>query len=289
MANFAREKGLDVDQVRKAGENVREMASAYRELAIDAGLAVAGAVPGVGWAADVISLGRSISKGDGWGIAFDLIGFIPVLGDAVKGGKVVDKALAVRRVLDQTLTGLSRVFSKTEDVAADFWRARRNLDGYDKAMHSCSTAKCYNAAAKFKGPQYKRTPSNGGKWEPLKGRGDGKWIPDEGSELQKYLASLDPPKTGVTYENGFPKFDDFSQADVKIPMMGNLDHDFDIADDLYRKQIDDPHWERPGNMTWHHKEDGTTMQLVPKTLNSNTVHMGGAALFRQGKAVGDDF
>ncbi len=169
MVNFVKEKGIDVDQVRKAGQNVREMADASRELAIDVGLAAGGAVPGVGWAADAISFGRSISKGDGWGIVFDLIGFVPALGDAAKGAKVLDKAIAVRRVLDQTLTGLSRVFRKTEGVADDFWRARRNLDGYNEAMRSCSTAKCYDTAANLKGPQYKRTPRNGGKWPPRQG------------------------------------------------------------------------------------------------------------------------
>jgi hypothetical protein len=288
MANYAREQGLDVDEVRKAGEAVREMSSAYRELAIDVGLAAGGAIPGYG-AADAVSLGRSISKGDGWGIVFDLIGFVPLLGDAAKGGKVLDKYLAVRRVLDQTLTGLSRVFRKTEDTAADFWRARRNSDAYNEALKSCSTTKCYNDAARLKGPQYGKTPVSRGQWQPPTSRGDGRWIPDDGTELRAYLDSLDPPRTGIDFENGFPKFDDFSQADVKIPMTGSHAKDFDIADDLYRKQIDDPDWQRPEGMTWHHKEDGTTMQLVPSALNNNVRHMGGAALFKEGKPVGDDF
>lgn len=72
-------------------------------------------------------------------------------------------------------------------------------------------------------------------------------------------------------------------------MTGDHAKDFDIADDLYRKQLDDPNWERPSDMTWHHKEDSTTMQLVPKAVNNNVGHMGGAALFKEGKPTGDDF
>lgn len=289
MADFARSNDLDVNQIRQAGKDLKEMSSAYRELAIDGTLAAAGVIPGYGWAADVVSLGRSISKGDGWGVLFDVIGFILVFGDAAKGARVVDKLNTVRRVLDQTLSGLTRVFAKTEDVSASFWRSRRNMTAYNDALKSCSTQKCLNDAARLKGPQYGKTPRTGGNWFPPEGRGDGIWTPDPNSSLGKFLSEGSPPRTSIEYENGFPKFDDFSQADVKIPMTGNYAADFDIADDLYRRQLDDPNWTRPRDMTWHHKEDGVTMQLVPNKLNLNAGHMGGAALFREGKAVGDDF
>ncbi|MCC8399132.1 MAG: HNH endonuclease [Rickettsia endosymbiont of Platyusa sonomae] len=34
-------------------------------------------------------------------------------------------------------------------------------------------------------------------------------------------------------------------------------------------------------MTWHHVEDGKTMQLVPEELHIKVRHTGGAALLRE--------
>lgn len=92
----------------------------------------------------------------------------------------------------------------------------------------------------------------------------------------------------IALASAFPKFDSFSKGEVKIPQTGKHGDDFKLSDDLYRKQIGDPNWKRPEHMTWHHKEDGTTMQLVPGKINGNAGHTGGAALFSN-RSTGMEF
>ncbi len=126
-----------------------------------------------------------------------------------------------------------------------------------------------------KGPQYKNTPtSDKGSWNPSDGRGDGVFTPNNGG----------PP---ITYKNGFPDYSSFSKGDVEIPMRGNHSSDFTNADKAMREQLGDPNWKRPRDHTWHHKEDGVTMQLVPKNVHStgggaSSPHMGGASMYGKG-------
>jgi hypothetical protein len=44
-------------------------------------------------------------------------------------------------------------------------------------------------------------------------------------------------------------------------------------------------YRREFEFTWHHKEDGQTMQLVPRDLHSSLPHIGGASLSRGAKAA----
>ena len=65
MADFAGQRGIDVEQVKRAGAEVRGLAQRYGEFAVDVGLAAGGALPPpAGTAADAASLARSVTKGD---------------------------------------------------------------------------------------------------------------------------------------------------------------------------------------------------------------------------------
>lgn len=81
-------------------------------------------------------------------------------------------------------------------------------------------------------------------------------------------------------------------------MVGDYKIDFDNADKLFAKQ---KKWFKPDGtpdasrvkmlretdkLTWHHHEDMTTMQLVPKDINNEVAHTGGASFVkRANKAV----
>jgi hypothetical protein len=121
----------------------------------------------------------------------------------------------------------------------------------------------------LKGPQYKNTPTEGpnGKW--VGERGDGTWVPENGG----------PP---VEYRNGFPDYSPYSRGQVDIPMAGDS-KDFAAADKAMREKLGDPNWKRPPDCTWHHNENGVTMELIPKNVHAtgggaSTPHMGGAAM-----------
>jgi hypothetical protein len=279
MADFAATRGLNVADVKTTAGALKDISQKYGEFALDAALAAGGALPPpFGTAADVASLGRSLGKGDWWGAAFDVIGFVPLIGDAVKGGRVLNKLADLGKAVDELAAGAAKLFTKTEDAAKAFWASKKNMPAYRDALKKCNgTKECLDDAALHKGQQYGSTPRSGdkGQWNPPNGRGDGEWVPEPGSKLAEAIK----PKTSITYENGFPKFDEFSQGSVKIPMSGNSTKDMDLADELFRKQNGQADWTRPSDMTWHHREDGTTMMLVPKAINGGAQHAGGAALF----------
>jgi RHS repeat-associated protein len=85
------------------------------------------------------------------------------------------------------------------------------------------------------------------------------------------------PKTGVPFKcTGCPDFSGVAVKEVKIKQTGNNVVDFVAADKAAGLT------QRPPGYTWHHVEDGTTMQLVPTTVHSATGHTGGAAIARTG-------
>ncbi len=281
MADFASKNGHDVGQVKKSALEFRDISRKYGEFAVDAGLAAGGALPPpAGTAADAAALGKSLVKGDWTGAVFDVIGFVPVLGDAVKGGRTALKLRHLGKMVDDIASGMAKSFRKTEDLATDFWKLKRNDAAYKKALKSCNGTKaCLDEAALKKGQQYASTPKSGkgGNWNPPDGRGDGEWVPTPGSDLAKAI----DPKKSIEYENGFPKFDDFSKGEVKIPQTGSSRKDMSLADEMFKKQTGNANWTRPDGYTWHHKQDGTSMQLVPSKINNDPYagHAGGQALF----------
>ncbi|MBM7069277.1 HNH endonuclease [Actibacterium sp. 188UL27-1] len=279
MSGYLRNEGVDVNTTRTAYDELGQLNQKYGELATDAALAAGGALPPpAGTAADIASLGRSIWKGDWGGALFDVVGIVPLGGDAIKAGRIANKLNDFRRALDTATTGMRRAFQSTKDAAAKYWDdiAIRNRRAYDEAIAACDGSRaCREAAATKKGPQYNNTPKSGDNGEWISGeRGDGVWRPANGG-----------PE--ISYNNGFPDYGPHSAGNVEIPMRGNTSSDFTNADKAMREQMGDPNWRRPRDHTWHHSEDGTTMQLVPKNIHAtgggaSTPHMGGASLYGDG-------
>jgi hypothetical protein len=88
----------------------------------------------------------------------------------------------------------------------------------------------------------------------------------------------------VTYRNGYPDFSpykydgDLGDSEVKIDMTGNNNTDFKRANEEagFGPGADD----HPDGYTWHHNEDGTTMQLIQSDVHDAAPHTGGASLAR---------
>lgn len=274
MSQALAKGGVDPAKTRTAWQELGQLQKKYGELALDASLAAGGALPPpFGTAADLVSLGKSLYTGDWGGALLDVVGFIPLAGDAAKAGKIANKLNDLRRAIDTATAGLNRSFQRTKEIAAKYWDdiAKKNRAEYENAIKKCTTQECRQQAALLKGPQYANTPKDGpkGKWQGE--RGDGTWVPVDGS----------PP---IEYKNGFPDYSPFSLGDFDIPMRGDWHHDFDAATRAMREKLGDPNWELPDHLTWHHHENGTTMQLIPKSVHAtgggaSTPHMGGAALY----------
>ena len=82
--------------VASAQRTLDSATQAWIDVGVEAGLLVASSVPGIGWAADTVSLARSAAAGDVAGVIIDAIGFIPFGGDAIKGffrGRKIRRAM----------------------------------------------------------------------------------------------------------------------------------------------------------------------------------------------------
>jgi len=83
-------------------------------------------------------------------------------------------------------------------------------------------------------------------------------------------------------EDGFPDFGPHAiklpngKPSVKIKLTGR--HNTDIL--LANKAAGFRPAKTPDGFTWHHHQDGTTMQLVPKDLHKSIRHTGGTAHYK---------
>lgn len=86
-----------------------------------------------------------------------------------------------------------------------------------------------------------------------------------------HLAGKKHPVTGIPFDKaGFPDFSKVMKKEVKIKFTGDRKADFAVANQAagFKKGT-------PEGFTWHHHQDGTTMQLVPSEIHSKTGHTGG--------------
>ena len=93
-----------------------------------------------------------------------------------------------------------------------------------------------------------------------------------------HLAGKKHPKTGVPFDkDGYPDFRaaGMVKKEVKIKFSGARK----IDDSLANKEAKLP--ATPEHHTWHHHQDGTTMQLVPTNIHQGTGHTGGFVITKK--------
>ncbi|HEX8558040.1 MAG TPA: HNH endonuclease [Pyrinomonadaceae bacterium] len=210
---------------------------------------------------DVVGAGLSLFRGDFVGAGLSLISAVPYAGDALgktaKGARLAKKINDLKRRIEAGVAAvnlLRRTASPAaRRAAAATVRARRSAS--NRVIHGCT--RDFNT----------RLPADGkGAWGGQKG--NSRWTPDP---------AVYPNGRPVTYRNGYPDFSPHARQTVRIEMSptGNRAADFRAADAEVRRQLNDPNWRKPDNMTWHHHEDGTTMQLVPRDIHQPAQHTGG--------------
>ena len=88
------------------------------------------------------------------------------------------------------------------------------------------------------------------------------------------------PKTGVPFNEGFTDFSQQAIKEVKLNNLTGTNKDFALADHAAGFA-----YGRPSGYTWHHVQDGQTMQLVPYDIHKQTAHTGGSAWLKSGGAA----
>ncbi|WP_232379957.1 HNH endonuclease [Polyangium fumosum] len=89
-----------------------------------------------------------------------------------------------------------------------------------------------------------------------------------------HLAGKKHPETGVPFDaEGYPDFKAAGvvKKEVKIAQTGKRPKDEKLANDAAGIDV------TPKDHTWHHHQDGKTMQLVPTDIHKATGHTGGVA------------
>jgi hypothetical protein len=85
-----------------------------------------------------------------------------------------------------------------------------------------------------------------------------------------HLAGSVHPKTGIPFDAaGFPDFSGVAKTQVTIKQTGSRKGDFQAANKAAG------YTDTPAGYTWHHHQDGKTMQLVPREIHAQTGHTGG--------------
>ena len=232
---------------------------------------------------DALSMGMSIAEGDWVGAFLSGVSFVPYLGDTIakpiklaRASKTVmaieRKAAALARTIDHYKSAAIRIAQRKMAAAAE--RARRAMEAGKRYAESMKCGKCPKVSNRF-GTQLPKS----GTWKGEKG--NSRWTNEDGSVSLDYkegypdFATSDPPSI-------YPKGD----GKVEIEMMGNKS-DFGEAREAMRDKLGDRNWpgngqNQPDGYTWHHTEDGVTMQLVNKDIHAKTksgpAHIGGESI-----------
>lgn len=272
--------GEQLKQVNKEYDGLAEQAEAqlakmvkskeweYAKAAVDAA-GIADPTP----VSDCIGAAMSLAEGDFVGAGLSLVSVVPYFGDAVakaaKGLRATKKITALAESIAKVSKGLDQLkdkFARRKAAAERVRKARREAVG--------SVQECAKKGKWGDGIQLPAT----GKWSPPDSKGHGKWTSDDG-------------KYSVEYREGYPDFSnakgpagsDIIKGKVEIDMSGNRKADDRLADEAMRK-IHGDDWSKPDGYTWHHNEDGTTMELVRRDVHdkaeSGAAHAGGASLVK---------
>ncbi|WP_308917136.1 HNH endonuclease [Jannaschia sp. LMIT008] len=316
-------------KVNRAQQELDDLNAQIAEVGTDIALTACSSVPGVGIACDFASLGISVSRGDWLGAALDLVGFVPVIGDGIKGGVrggrilqtsndlrravgvAQDAVNASRRVVDQGLGSLRTAARQAGMLspircqsARRYWAANRRdkLAKLRRELRECDTEACRQRARDaiqdhFRNPWGTRLPEAGpgkGAWggQP----GNSRFVPEAGTPMANAIARYNRANgtnhSGVRFREGFPDFGQYRSTSVEIPnMRGNYDDGRrSTPDDLgdfgqARQAMADRNggrWTRSmeNGQTWHHHQDGVTMELIDQDVHAAVGHTGGGSMMR---------
>ena len=241
---------------------------------------------------DVIGAGLSLFRGDFIGAGLSLISVIPYAGDALgktaKGARLAKKMTGLKKKI-------SAAIASVQAAKAAKFATRMKVTAAVRAKREAEAAAKFAAAKKCKtckpptGNRFgSKSPveGNNGSWKGGE-RGNAEWHPDPDTEKGQQILQATGGKP-VKFKDGYPDFSPhvYPKGSVKIDMKGDKS-DFRAARDAMREKLGDPNWpgipgrNMPKDWTWHHKEDGVTMELVPYDLNSNIAHTGGSSLVKE--------
>jgi hypothetical protein len=271
MGSAVNASGATSEVLKSAESNMDKLVSALKSDYAQAAVDLAGIVDPTP-ISDLLGAGLSLARGDPIGAGLSLISIVPYVGDALaKTGKATRLAKSIsdlRKKIEATSASINKI-RVDRKAAAALERAKRKKDAADKAVQKKKCLVCSDEDEIY-GKYGTRLPRANGKWEGEPG--NSKWYPDPDTDKGASILAATKGKP-IEFKEGYPDFTPHSIKSVEIDMKGT-DVDFDSAN----KAAGFSH--TPKGYTWHHHEDGVTMQLVPSDINNNLPHMGGASIVK---------
>ena len=219
-------------------------------------LDVAGMVPLIGEIADGTNAGLYALQGDMLNAGISLAGMLPIGGQAVTGTRLGVKV--GKEVLDASA---KKAGKEVLGEATEQGVKKAGKEGGERASKEIGTKISRKKPRKPHKPNKKKWEENGGK------------VVDNPDGSTTYIS-----KDGdtVSYgKDGYPDFSPHASKEVTIdPMTGVGKGDFNRANEAAGLS------KTPDGYTWHHVQDGKTMQLVPSNVHQTFPHSGGASAAR---------
>ena len=267
-SNVKRAGGGDLGKAEDKLHNLNEMLrSELAQAAVDA----AGIVDPTP-ISDVVGAGMSLARGDLVGAGLSLISIIPYAGDAI--GKTAKGARAAKRMNDLHRR-ISAAMSKVTKLraarmqAAALERARRMKAAAAEfaKRETCPTCKISRQWDNRFGT---KSPKEGWSGE----RANSMW-PAKGDTPERRKLLEATGGKGIEFKDGYPDFSPYATQRVQIDMKGNYTSDFTQANQAANLG------NTPKGYTWHHHQDGVTMELVPTDIHrAVTPHTGGHSIVK---------
>jgi hypothetical protein len=221
---------------------------------------------------DLVGGGMSLIEGDIVGAALSGVSLVPYLGDLL--AKPLKGVRAAKRLAELT-EQIGKLTKKIDQLKDQLARRREAAKRVREARRRGRSVEQCKADGNW-GTQLPRT----GKWDPPNSRGHGRWTSEDG-------------QYSIDYREGYP---DFSTAkgpanaerppyrgSVEIDnMKGNYGSDFDAADAAWMRNNNGQR--PPEGYTWHHKEDGVSMELVRTDVHDRAISAGGSGAAHTGGA-----
>lgn len=237
---------------------------------------------------DAVGAVMSAARGDWFGAGMSLVSMLPYAGDAIgktaKGAKLLARVAKLRkRIADNVLRGRQVIASalKRDAAAIRADRARRKAEKIEEAIVNG----CPVGGNRF-GTQ---SPKNGWKGE----RGHGDWDPRASGLSKDKIDDIESVTGGkpIRFKEGNPDFSEYTYrakgvdghpvdatVEIELSRTGDRNADFQAAREAMAQKLGQEKFREPDGWTWHHKEDGTTMELVPSELHANVPHSGGVSV-----------
>jgi A nuclease of the HNH/ENDO VII superfamily with conserved WHH len=229
----------------------------------------------------------SAARGDWIGAGLSLVSAIPYAGDAIaktgKGAKLIAKLAAIEKRIADNAAKAKQIISnalKSDAAALRAKKAAAKAEKIDEALVKGCPIKGNEFGTHAPAKGWDGNPGDSA-WDPAKGVTD----PERLDEIKSVLGDKK-----LQFKDGYPDFTPYAHkvevdgklvpARVEIEMQGVNGPDFKAANEAMAKKLGVKDYDAPDGFTWHHNQDGVTMELIPSELHNNVPHSGGASLAR---------